>query len=804
MRPHDWDWLRPLGAPTTKVLSVLLFLLQCKPAPAAVTASKNSPLPIGDVIRTRTPVGPMQFSQNGHLVYVVQTRPAEKVVDDANNIRTGVPQWAIGCDIFVVDPKSGETRNVTQGAGNNWLPAWSPDGRHLAFLSDRDGDGQAHLWLWDAGNGRSRMVSNVRLRTEGMGQIQWTEDGKRILVATVPEGVSLEDYVQHVRQKKILRKSAGDRTPNSTATVYESVVDSSSKDLGGSDIFNFLWTWRDLALVSIRDGSYKTILHGKNVSRASLSNNGLFVAYASPQRFEKAGSQQILYDLGAVTLSTRTDRVLVSGIRFDLAGLFNVSPDSSQIAFCSGGELDEAHDLYVVSVAKGGMPQNLTNRVHKESDGGGPAQGFGLSLPLWSADGKRIYSLRRGTLWRTEVAQGVTKKVGHLGQRAIVKLVSRRENTLWTDSHGNYTIVITHDDTGDAFYQVDLETGAQSRLLERQECYTCSRTFEGGYVATAVDGLSLAYFAEDAQHAPQIWKTSPDFAGPRRLTDLNPEFDKHEMGAARLVEWLDDDGQRLRGALVLPSEYEQGKRYPLVVLVYGGRFLSDSVARFGGFESGLRYLNVQLLATRGYAVLMPDAPQHLGTPMLDLGRTILPGVSKVVEMGIADDSRVGVMGHSYGGYSTMSLLVQTKRFKAAVESGGFSDLISDYGQMRSDGTAYGMLLETGQGLMGGTPWQYGERYIENSPFFYFDRIATPLLMIHGAEDPFVQPFLADQVFVGLRRLGKEVEYAKYGGEAHWLTSYENQVDACSRMISWFDRFLKTSERAANADAEMVH
>jgi dipeptidyl aminopeptidase/acylaminoacyl peptidase len=152
----------------------------------------------------------------------------------------------------------------------------------------------------------------------------------------------------------------------------------------------------------------------------------------------------------------------------------------------------------------------------------------------------------------------------------------------------------------------------------------------------------------------------------------------------------------------------------------------------------------------------------------------------------------------------MSLLVQTKRFKAAVESAGFSDLIADYGQMRSDGTAYGMLLETGQGLMGGTPWQYRERYIQNSPFFYFDRIETPLLMIHGAEDPFVQAYLADQVFVGLRRLGKEVEYAKYGGEAHWLTSYENQVDAWSRIISWFDRFLKAPEHAPNADAGMVH
>ena len=100
--------------------------------------------------------------------------------------------------------------------------------------------------------------------------------------------------------------------------------------------------------------------------------------------------------------------------------------------------------------------------------------------------------------------------------------------------------------------------------------------------------------------------------------------------------------------------------------------------------------------------------------------------------------------------------------------------------------------------MGGTPWQYGNRYIQNSPFFYFDRIETPLLLVHGADDPFVPAFLADQVFVGLRRLGKEVEYAKYGGEAHWLTSYENQVDAACRILSWFSRFLKPPETAVDA------
>jgi len=94
--------------------------------------------------------------------------------------------------------------------------------------------------------------------------------------------------------------------------------------------------------------------------------------------------------------------------------------------------------------------------------------------------------------------------------------------------------------------------------------------------------------------------------------------------------------------------------------------------------------------------------------------------------------------------------------------------------------------------MGGTPWEVRDRYIANSPVFYFDRIQTPLLVMQGADDETVAAFLGDEVFVGLRRLGKEVEYAKYGGEGHsplnWR--YANQVDYCHRVIAWFDAHLK--------------
>jgi dipeptidyl aminopeptidase/acylaminoacyl peptidase len=110
------------------------------------------------------------------------------------------------------------------------------------------------------------------------------------------------------------------------------------------------------------------------------------------------------------------------------------------------------------------------------------------------------------------------------------------------------------------------------------------------------------------------------------------------------------------------------------------------------------------------------------------------------------------------------------------------------------------VFEEGQGLMGGPPWQFRERYIENSPIFYLDRVETPLLIVHGSDDRAVPSFLSDEVFVGLRRLGKEVAYAKYEGEGHspFEWSYANQLDFCKRMIEWFDDHLKKSDDQKSA------
>ena len=215
--------------------------------------------------------------------------------------------------------------------------------------------------------------------------------------------------------------------------------------------------------------------------------------------------------------------------------------------------------------------------------------------------------------------------------------------------------------------------------------------------------------------------------------------------------------------------------------------LSANVNRYGA--AGSEHYNMQLLASRGYAVLLPDSPLAVGSPMHDLPKMILPAVDKTIEMGIADPDRLGVMGSSYGGYSALALLIQTTRFKVAVMDVGFGNLSSNYGVMLKNGMPFGVgWSEEGQGRMGGPPWQYPERYMQNSPVFYLNKIETPLLISHGGMD--LSPFHSDEIFVGLRRLGRKVVYVKYENEGHGIEYYSNKIDYWNRVIEWFRSHLR--------------
>jgi dipeptidyl aminopeptidase/acylaminoacyl peptidase len=136
-----------------------------------------------------------------------------------------------------------------------------------------------------------------------------------------------------------------------------------------------------------------------------------------------------------------------------------------------------------------------------------------------------------------------------------------------------------------------------------------------------------------------------------------------------------------------------------------------------------------------------------------------------------------------------------------VMTAGYADPLSAYGYLSPDGSSYDLpLMETvPPHNMGVTPWENPERYVENSPMFHLDRVQTPLLIAHGSNDHAVPSYLGDQVFVGLRRLGKRVEYVKYEQEGHtpatW--SYQHRVDFHTRVVNWFEHYLNSGPSEAN-------
>jgi dipeptidyl aminopeptidase/acylaminoacyl peptidase len=455
------------------------------------------------------------------------------------------------------------------------------------------------------------------------------------------------------------------------------------------------------------------------------------------------------------------------------------SPDGKLIAYKTS-EPRSKSNCYVISVT-GGEPRNLT--------GNAKANLGGRRYPLWDATGRNVLLVGDNSLWKASVETGTTSLVAKIPGREILLVVAGpKQGQFWSADRGGSVIVNTRDvETKKAgFYSVNLTNGAATKLIEENKAYGSFR-YE---VVVSADQKSIVYLAQDSQRPPDLWLYTLGANKSRRITSINPQLEHYTMGESRLVEWTTSDGVRLRGALLLPSNYDPGKRYPLIVKVYATGFGSNAVNEFGFAESAVD--NLQLLATRGYAVLYPDIPVNQQSPLKDLSKAVLPAIDKVVELGIADPDRLGVMGHSFGGYSTLALIVQTTRFKAAVESAGFANMIGMFGEMNKDGSAYGLAL--GQ-LPGGPPWVLRDKYIENSPIFYFDKIETPLLIIHGSADTAVSHFLADEVFVGLRSLRKEVTYALYQGESHFPASwgYANQIDSAQRAIDWFDKYLQPAK-----------
>lgn len=292
--------------------------------------------------------------------------------------------------------------------------------------------------------------------------------------------------------------------------------------------------------------------------------------------------------------------------------------------------------------------------------------------------------------------------------------------------------------------------------------------------------------------------------GDRQTSIVETNQHLKEIAEPRLVqiEYKSLRGRPLKGWVVLPFAYEEGTSYPLIAFVYPGDVQGDEPPLHARLNYGRAHHNVLPLAAHGYAVLFPSMPLGpegvAANPYFDLPDGVLPALDKVIEMGVADPNRLGVIGLSFGGFATTGLIAQTNRFKAAVSLAGFVELTSLYGSFDArfrygdDAHERGFLMslfERGSLRMGGPPWKDPERYRRNSPLTYVEKIETPLMIIQGDLDlvPIQQ---GEELFSALFRLGKQARFVRYWGEGHAIQNPANLRDMWDRIFSWYDRFLK--------------
>lgn len=736
--------------------------------PARGTATE--PLTVSDLVSITNFPGltrSIAISPDGAVVaYVTETNTT-----DSNLLPDDWPNWGrrqlwlqklLGGPPIRIDVPEGFEPARGPGLG------WSPDGQVLVVYAHANHRGRIAAVDRD-----TRAVRILDVPVDPMGfdnicwwhHIQWMPEGRWFLVKR-----SSEDRLTAMRRTQTSKSAVAEYTSPAETDTTKSGRGAEGDTVNSGDR-------TDLVMVDVHTGAVKSVQKVNKLGDLSelLSPDGkklLYVVETGPAIDDLNRYSIYVADVA----SGSTQMVAPDVIMSSWAQYPSWSRDSSKIAFVGNLKSDPAKlngnqgfsgRCFVVDLRHPGAPEQV-----------GGLEFAHTQLIRWSIDDSTLYA--------TISNHGVQAISLATGKSESLLGGGLSEATLFDEGQG-FGIFTKTNEGVTRIYQIDDRSHRAHLVFEDLKEILHVPVFSR-------DASHMVWVQEDISHPEDVWVGNSDFSATRQLTHVNPQIESKSLSSQQeSVTWASRTGETFFGMVLLPAGYERGKRYPTLVYLYPGEANGKNLrARFGmqGTQSVGAYLNLALYASRGYAVFVPDSSLRIGHPMQDIADEVLPGVDRIVEKGIADPEKLGVFGFSYGGYGAFALITQTSRFKAAISMSGVADLITGTYRMGKDGGDYVDWGERGQGRMGGSLWQYRDRYIENSPLFYFDRVETPILIQYGADDEAALPFAPRIAFSALRSLKKTAMLVGYQGEGHTLAKSENEIDFFSRAISWFDKYMK--------------
>ena len=308
----------------------------------------------------------------------------------------------------------------------------------------------------------------------------------------------------------------------------------------------------------------------------------------------------------------------------------------------------------------------------------------------------------------------------------------------------------------------------------------------------AKDANVFAFVQEDSNDSPDVFVGRGRLRKARKISNTNAFQKDFLWGHSELIDYDNKNGVPLQGALTYPANYVPGKKYPMIVYIYEKR--SQSLHRYS-VPSEQHPYSPAVYSAEGYFVFQPDIVYRPQEPGISAVECVVPAVEKVLETGMIDEDRVGLIGHSWGAYQTAFIVTQSDIFAAGIAGAPLTNMMSMAVSVYwNSGEANARIFAQSQGRMGNPFWRDVDNYVRNSPIHGLDSLQTPLLMAFGDKDGAVDWGQGVQMYNAARWAGKDdVVMLVYPGENHSLRKEENMVDYHYRVLEWFGHYLQEEE-----------